>query len=101
MPAFTPAITSSNCLEVVRQNRSISICFIILNLFGVPDVEIRSSDRWQGEPRRRCSVFRYGGGKHDSAPGSCTLLLLVSLQLSLLFSLVLPCESPHPPRPDA
>src|ERR1700688_1077457 len=34
---------------------------------GVADVEIRSSDRWQGEPRRRCNVFRYGGRKHDTA----------------------------------
>src|SRR5580704_11649790 len=39
---------------------------------GVADVEIRSSDRWQGEPRRRCNVFRYGGRKHDTAPDSCT-----------------------------
>ena len=33
MAAFTPAITSSNCLEVVRLNRSISIFFVISNLF--------------------------------------------------------------------
>src|SRR5271163_2938614 len=33
MPAFTPAITSSNCLEVVRLNRSISIFLVISNLF--------------------------------------------------------------------
>src|ERR1700685_3749863 len=33
MPAFTPAITSSNCLEVVRLNRSISIFVVISNLF--------------------------------------------------------------------
>src|SRR6266404_7561502 len=32
MAALTPAITSSNCLEVVRLNRSISICLVILNL---------------------------------------------------------------------
>jgi type IV secretion system protein VirB4 len=30
----------------------------------------RSSGCWQGEPRRRCSVFRYGGRKHDTAPDS-------------------------------
>src|ERR1700735_4705055 len=35
---------------------------------AVADVEIRSSDRWQGEPRRRWSVFRYGGGKNDTSP---------------------------------
>jgi len=33
MAVFTPAITSSNCLEVVRLNRSISISFVISNLF--------------------------------------------------------------------
>jgi hypothetical protein len=33
MAAFTPAITSSNCLEVVRLNRSISIFLVISNLF--------------------------------------------------------------------
>ena len=33
MAAFTPATTSSNGLEVVRLNRSISIFLIISNLF--------------------------------------------------------------------
>ena len=33
MAAFTAAITFSNCLEVVRLNRSISIFFIISDLF--------------------------------------------------------------------
>jgi hypothetical protein len=34
MAAFTPAITSSNRLEVIRLNRSISIFLIISNLFA-------------------------------------------------------------------
>src|ERR1700683_102209 len=124
MAAFTPAITSSNCLEVVRLNRSISIVFVISNLFAssralpelhnsispdffrlsrlrfstrrttrywlkakalqsseplerpevtaIADVEIRLSVRWRALPRLRCSVFRYGGRKHDTAPDSCT-----------------------------
>src|SRR5271163_4334141 len=33
MAAFTAAITSSNCFEVVRLNRSISIFLVISNLF--------------------------------------------------------------------
>jgi len=33
MAAFTPAITSSDCLEVVRLNRSISIFLVISSLF--------------------------------------------------------------------
>lgn len=40
--------------------------------------ESRSFDRWRGELRRRCSVFRYGGRKHDSAPDSCIPTHLVS-----------------------
>src|ERR1700683_1688967 len=36
-------------------------------VISIGDSGIRSSDRWQGEPRRRCSVFRYGGRRHDSA----------------------------------
>src|SRR5580698_2458499 len=122
MPAFTPAITSSNGFEVVRLNRSISIFFVISNLYyaqprlpelhnsiapavlrpfstarftaannavlaegapvvrngwndrrftAVADVEIRSSDRWQGEPRRRCNAPHYDERRHDSDPDSC------------------------------
>ena len=49
MPAFTPAITSLNGLEVVRLNRSISIFLVISKVTAVLVVEIRSSDRWQGD----------------------------------------------------
>jgi len=45
---------------------------------GVADVEIRSSDCWQGEPRRRCNAPHYGGRKHDTAPDSCRALRSVS-----------------------
>src|ERR1700730_2845928 len=45
---------------------------------GVADVEIRSSDCWQGEPRRRCNAPRYDERRHDSDPDSCRPLPLVS-----------------------
>src|SRR5579872_3051318 len=45
---------------------------------AVADVEIRSSDCWQGEPRRRCNAPHYGGRKHDTAPDSCRPLRSVS-----------------------
>ena len=38
---------------------------------AVADVEIRSSDRWQGEPRWRCNAPHYDERRHDSDPDSC------------------------------
>src|SRR5208282_3201918 len=135
MPAFTPAITLLNCLELVRLKRSISIFLVISNLLraaapcpsciiasvllcsgpsrlrfsalrttrpwlkarrssrpkrperpevtAVADVEIRSSDRWQGEPRRRCNAPHYAERRHDSDPDSCRLSRSVSWQVPL------------------
>src|SRR5208282_6279405 len=50
---------------------------------AIGDSESRLSGHWQGEPRRRCSVSRYGGRKHDSVPDSCTTSHLVSWQVPL------------------
>lgn len=51
---------------------------------AIGDSGIRSSDRWQGEQRRRYSVFRYGGRRHDAAPGSCKPLRLLFLNAALI-----------------